>query len=73
MMSAALASSGVTRPPAASTSGSASTLATSAAGIVTCPLVESLTISLVEMTASVLSYVAANSPLKDCCIVSVRM
>ena len=37
------------------------------------PLNESLTISLPRMTASVLSNDASKSPLKDFCIVSVRM
>ena len=56
MMSAVLASCGETLPPAASTSGSSRTLASRDSGMVTpLPLMESLTISLPLMTASVFS------------------
>ncbi len=53
MISDLLASSAASVPPAAPTSGSDLTLASSEAGTVALPLVEPSTISLPEMTASV--------------------
>ena len=72
MISASDESSPPIVPPAASTWGSACTLASSEAGTCALPLEEPSTTCLPAMTASVSSYDAVKMPSKAFCIVSVR-